>query len=193
MLIPNHSHDGVLPPFLPGDSPTEPGAMAPYRVELSEFVRRFGDSKERREILEGLVAYRNALRAAGITSGFQWLDGSFVEDCEKIRGKPPNDIDIITFSIRPKALAESGAWRAFVQSRQDLFDPDTTKKHFKCDAYFVDLGVHPVQIVAQTRYWFGLFSHQRDTYLWKGMIEVPFVGDDKDVERLLSLEVQNAS
>lgn len=192
-MIPDHNHDGVLPPFLPGGSPTEPGAMAPYRVELSEFAQRFSDSSERREILEGLVAYRNALRAAGMTSGFQWLDGSFVEDCEKIRGRPPKDIDIITFSMRPKALAESGVWREFVQSRPDLFDPDITKKHFKCDAYFVDLGAHPIQIVAHTRYWFGLFSHQRDTYLWKGMIEVPFVGDDKDVERFLSSEVQNAS
>lgn len=192
-MIPNHSHDGVLPPFLPGGSPTEPGEMAPYRVGLSEFVQRFGDTSERREILEGLVAYRNALRAVGITSGFQWLDGSFVEDCERIRGRSPKDIDIITFSMRPKALAESGVWRTFVQSRPDLFDPDTTKEHFKCDAYFVDLGVHPVHLVAQTRYWFGLFSHQRDTYLWKGMIEVPFLDDDKDVERLLSSEVQNAS
>lgn len=192
-MIPNHSHDGVLPPFLPGGSPTEPGEMAPYRVGLAEFVLKFGDTNERREILEGLVAYRNALRAVGIASGFQWLDGSFVEDCERIRGRPPKDIDIITFSVRPKALEKSGDWRAFVQSRPDLFDPDTTKKHFKCDAYFVDLGVHPVHLVAQTRYWFGLFSHQRDTYLWKGMIEIPFIGDDKDVELLLSSEVHNAS
>lgn len=192
-MIPNHSHDGVLPPFLPGGSPIEPGEMAPYRVELVEFVKRYSYTNERKEILEGLVAYRNALRAVGITSGFQWLDGSFVEDCERIRRRPPRDIDIITFSLRPKVLAESEAWRAFVQSRPDLFDPETTKKHYKCDAYFVDLGTHPVHLVAQTRYWFGLFSHQRDTYLWKGMIEIPFMGDDKDVERLLSSEVRNAS
>jgi hypothetical protein len=192
-LIPSHSHDGVLPPFLPGGSPTEPGAMAPYRVELSEFVQRFGDTSERREILEGLVAYRNALRAAGITTGFQWLDGSFVEDCERIRGRPPKDVDIITFSMRPETHRESGVWRKFVESRPDLFDPETTKKLFKCDAYFVDLGVLPFHLVAQTRYWFGLFSHQRDTYLWKGMIEVPFLGDDKDVEELLSSGVKNAS
>lgn len=192
-MIPAHSHDGVLPPFLPGGSPTEPGAMAPYRADLFEFVQRYGDSIERREILEGLVAYRNALREVGIASGFQWLDGSFVEDCEKIRGRPPQDIDLITFSLRPKEYADTGRWREFVLSRPDLFDPDTTKEKFKCDAYFVDLGIHPVQIVAHTRYWFGLFSHQRDTYLWKGMVEVPFSGDDKNVEQLLSQGVQDAS
>ena len=167
--------------------------MAPYRVELLEFVQRYGETDERREILEGLVAYRNALRAVGIESGFQWLDGSFVEDCEKIRGRPPKDIDLITFSLRPKEHADSASWRQFVKSRPDLFDPDTTKEKFKCDAYFVDLGVHPVHIVAQTRYWFGLLSHQRDTYLWKGMVEVPFSGDDKVVDQLLSQEVKDAS
>lgn len=192
-MIPAHSHEGVLPPFLPGGTPTDPGEMAPYRVELSEFIQRFGDTNERKEILEGLVAYRNALRAAGITSGFQWLDGSFVEDCEKVQGRPPKDIDIITFSSRPEEHAESSAWRTFIQSRPDLFDPDTTKEHFKCDAYFVDLRVNPVHLVAQTRYWFGLFSHQRDTYLWKGMIEIPFLSEDEDVEQLLNSEEKNAS
>jgi hypothetical protein len=192
-LIPNHSHDGVLPPFLPGGSPTEPGQVAPYKVDLSEFVQRYAETKERRGILEGLLAYRNALRSVGFTTGFQWLDGSFVEDCETNRGRPPGGIDIITFSVRPKEYAASGAWRAFIRSRPDLFDPEISKEKYKCDAYFVDLEVHPVHLVAQTRYWFGLFSHQRDTYLWKGMIEVPFVGDDKAVELLLNLEVQDAS
>lgn len=192
-MIPNHSHDGVLPPFLPGGSPTEPGQVAPYRAELVEFAQRYGESEERREILEGLLAYRNALRAVGISSGFQWLDGSFVEDCEKNRGRPPGDIDIITFSVRPSEHSDSASWRQFVRSRPDLFDPETSKKQYKCDAYFVDLGVHPMHLVAQTRYWFGLLSHQRETYLWKGMIEVPFNGDDSDVELLLNPEVQHAS
>lgn len=192
-MIPNHSHDGVLPPFLPGGSPTEPGQVSPYRSELVEFAQRYGESKERREILEGLLAYRNALRAVGINSGFQWLDGSFVEDCEKNRGRPPGDIDIITFSVRPTEHSGSASWRQFIRSRPDLFDPETSKKQYKCDAYFVDLSVHPIHLVAQTRYWFGLFSHQRDTYLWKGMIEVPFNGDDNDVELLLNSQVKDAS
>lgn len=192
-MIPSHSLDGVLPPFLPGGSPTEPGAVSPYRAGLAEFVQRYAESNERKEIMEGLVAYRNALRAVGISSGFQWLDGSFVEDCEKLRGRPPSDIDIITFAVRPQRFADSSEWREFILSRPDLFDPETTKRQFKCDAYFVDLGIHPVQLVAHTRYWFGLFSHQRDTYLWKGLVEIPFSGDDYDVEVLLNPEVANAT
>ncbi len=192
-MIPNHSHDGVLPPFLPGGSPTEAGKVSPYKTELSEFVQRYRETEERRKILEGLVAYRNALRAVGIDTGFQWLDGSFVEDCEKNRGCSPRDIDIITFSFRPKEYADDRAWGEFIISRPDLFDPEISKLQYKCDAYFVDLGVNPIHLVAQTRYWFGLFSHQRDTYLWKGMIEVPFGADDKDVELLLTSGVQDVS
>ena len=192
-MIPNHNHDGVLPPFIPGSSPSDMGAVAPYRTALAVFVERFASTDERKVILKGLVAYRAALRAVGIVSGFQWLDGSFVEDCEAIRGRAPNDIDLITFSFRPKAYADSSVWRELVHSRPDLFDPEVTKDIYKCDAYFVDLDSHPIHVVAQTRYWFGLFSHQRDTYLWKGMIEVPFTENDNDVESLLKQEVCNAS
>lgn len=169
------------------------GATAPYRVELLGVVQRFGETPERRAILAGLVAYRNALRAVGITAGFQWIDGSFVEDCEKNRGRPPSDIDIITFSVRPQKYRDSGSWREFVKSRPDLFDPEVSKGEYKCDAYFVDLAAHPVHVVAQTRYWFGLFSHQRDTYLWKGMLEIPLAESDRDVERILGSEKRDAS
>lgn len=192
-MIPANSHDGVLPPFVPGGSPQDLAAVAPYRADLSEFAQRYSTSNERVQILQGLVAYRNALRAAGIDVGFQWLDGSFVEDCESIRGRAPSDIDLITFSVRPKHLSDNGEWRNFIQSRPDLFDPETTKKTYRCDAYFVDLGSHPVQVVNLTRYFFGLFSHQRDTYLWKGMIEVPLSGTDHAVETFLSQGVAHAS
>ena len=192
-MIPDHGHDGVLPPFIPGAEPHERGAMAPYRAELFEFVERFSTSGERLQILRGLVRYRDALREIGVIAGFQWLDGSFVEDCERIRLRAPNDIDLITFAPRPESYADLGAWRELVHSRPDLFDPETTKEEFKCDAYFVDLLVHPIHLVNQTRYWFGLFSHQRETYLWKGLIEVPFTADDRDVSRLLSRENGDAA
>ncbi len=191
-MIPSNSHDGVLPPFVPGGTPQDPAAVAPYRADLIEVARRYSTSDARREILRGLVAYRAALKAAGINVGFQWIDGSFVEECESIRGRAPSDIDIITFSIRPPQFTDLGLWGEFVNSRPDLFDPETTKKLYKCDAYFVDLFVHPVHIVNQTRYWFGLFSHQRDTYLWKGMIEVPLASEDEEVAAFLGQEVSHA-
>lgn len=192
-MIPSNSHDGVLPPFVPGGSPHDFGAVAPYRADLLEVAQRYATSKARIEILQGLVAYREALRSIGIQSGFQWIDGSFVEDCESIRKRPPSDVDIVTFAFRPQHLSDPGTWKAFIASRPDIFDPNTTKKIYRCDAYFVDLAVHPVHVVVQTRYWFGLFSHQRDTYLWKGMVEVPITLADADTSAFLSVEVANAS
>ena len=41
----------------------------------------------------------------------------------------------------------------------------------------------PAYLIDQTKYWFGLFSHQRDTFLWKGMLEIPLT-DDTDVAAL---------
>jgi hypothetical protein len=34
-------------------------------------------------------------------------------------------------------------------------------------------------VVDDTRYWLGLFSHQRDTLLWKGILKVA-MADDND-------------
>ena len=192
-MIPSFSHDGVLPPFLPGGSPTESGAMSPYKVELAEFVNHYANTAKRIEILEGLIAYRDALRAVGVSSGFQWINGSFVEDCEKTRGRPPNDIDVVTFSVRPELYSTPEKWLELIHSNPSLFDPDVTKQTYKCDAYFVDLGVKPFHLVAQTSYWFGLFSHQRETFLWKGMIEVPLSVSDMSAEKLLKREDSNAS
>lgn len=191
-MIPSNSHDGVLPPFFPGSSPHDPTAVSPYRVSLKDVAERYTTSEHRKKILKGLVEYRSALRAAGFTAGFQWIDGSFVEDCESVRGRPPSDVDIITFSVRPDEFTDLALWRQYVQARPDLFDPETTKTLYKCDAYFVDLRTHPVHIVNNTRYWFGLFSHQRDTYLWKGMLEIPLTLEDDEVVAFLAQEMSYA-
>ncbi len=180
-MIPEHNQSGVLPPFLPGSTPASPGSMAPYRVSLLHVAQRFGINEVRIRILNGLVAYRSQLRKEGISAGFQWVDGSFVEHSERVLGRPPGDVDIITFAQRPKQYRDPAIWRVFVHSRPDLFDPTQTKKQSLCDAYFVDLSTDPLFLVNQTRYWFGLFSHQRETFLWKGMLEVPIGADDADV------------
>jgi hypothetical protein len=130
-------------------------------------------SLERVEVLLGLLDYRAALASHGIVKGFQWLDGSFVEDCEAIRGRAPADIDVVTFFWRPTNVRRSANWLKFVEAHEDLFDPLRLKAKFKCDAYHVDLDAGAEATVLNTSYWFGLFSHQRDTQLWKGMLRVP--------------------
>ena len=190
-MIPAHNQSGVLPPFLSGSSPATQSAMAPYRVSLLEATQRFANGNARREIIQGLVGYRAELRNEGITSGFQWIDGSFVEDIEKNKGRPPNDVDIITFAYRPPAYLDHIKWREFIKRRQDLFLPIECKKKYRCDAYYVDMNLRPEVLVSQTRYWFGLFSHQRETFLWKGMLEIA-LGDDNDVIAFLNAGGANA-
>lgn len=185
-MIPSHNESGVLPPFL-GDNPAARAAMAPYHVSLLEVVNRFATSQDRINILTGFIAYRDALRKFGFLNGFQWVNGSFLEDVETKLHRSPNDIDIVTFSYRPAGYEDATSWMNLVGSRPDLFDPDETKNNFLCDAYFVDLSLgKPAYLVDQTKYWFGLFSHQRDTFLWKGMLEIPLTDDDSDVAVLLS-------
>lgn len=95
MGIPAWNAQGVLPPVGVAD-PTST-IRSPYVVPLIEVVHRFGTTVERRTILGGLMRYRAALHAIGLVQGFQWLDGSFLEDVEGLESRPPNDIDVVTF------------------------------------------------------------------------------------------------
>lgn len=131
----------------------------------------------------GLIAYRENLRSLGLRDGFQWIDGSFVEQIEFTRSRPPADVDVLTFARRPAITTEE--WVNLTRTNLQLFDNASVKTQFKCDAYFVDLGINPALIVSDTRYWFGLFSHQRGTSLWKGMLTVPLDSDDIEARQML--------
>jgi hypothetical protein len=189
-VIPAHNQSGVLPPYL-GNAPSTENLMAPYKVTLLEVAERFSSSNTRREIIRGLVSYRAELIREGITSGFQWIDGSFVEDVEKIARRQPSDVDIITFAMRPTIYQNYQNWVNFINRRKDLFLPPESKKNYKCDAYYVDMSAPPEILISMARYWFGLFSHQRDTFLWKGLLEVPLC-DDHDVILFLNGGDKNA-
>jgi hypothetical protein len=167
MPIPPFTIDGVVPPFV---GPHGPGGasqdMTPYSVSALEVALTLGSSERRREILRGWLGYRGQLRAAGVTHGFQWLDGSFVED------KDPNDLDVVTFFRRPpnaQSDHEIGAW---VAANMHLFDRARIKAQFSLDAFPVDLNGDPESLVGNSRYWLGLFSHRRGDNLWKGMLQV---------------------
>jgi len=190
-LIPNFEESGVLPPFI-GACPTKSANQAPYKVSLEAFVEHFATSKERIEILIGFLKYRYDLRCLGIKNGFQWLDGSFVENVEKTRGRAPNDIDLVTFAHRPVGFILDD-WKNFVEANIGLFSPEMAKASYKCDAYFVDLDLPTKAIVSHTKYWFGLFSHQRETSLWKGMLEIDLSYNETDILNKLINGGYNAS
>lgn len=192
-MIPKMNTSMVLPPFV-GEDPTAKASMSPYTTSMVEIVERFATSMVRVAILRGLLSYRGALLRAGVVDGYQWLDGSFVEDIETSSRRDPNDIDIVTFASSPADLADRKDW---LRANEGLLDPRRTKEGFLCDAYFVDFRNRSELLVDDTRYWFGLFSHQRESNLWKGMLKVAMLSDDAAAEVLLDavareLEAKNA-
>lgn len=188
MPIPGFTIDGVIPPFI---GPHGPGGLAqdmtPYVASALEVVHSLGGSDRRRAILTGWLGYRAQLRASGITSGFQWLDGSFVEQ------KEPNDMDVVTFFRRPahaQSDTEIGLWAG---ARRHLFDRVGIKTNFLLDAFLVDLGGDAESIVNVSRYWLGLFSHRRVDGLWKGMLQVRLEDAADDAAALAALAPAAAS
>jgi hypothetical protein len=155
---------------------------------MAELFDRFGTSPERAAILKGFKAYRDALRAEGIVGGFQWVNGSFVEACELEKGRPPSDIDVVSLIYRPTDSKEDQIWQRFVTRHgSTLLDAGHCKATCLCDAYMIDLDIPPDLVASQTAYWFGLFSHQRDTFRWKGLIQIDLQCDDNAAMRLLEM------
>jgi hypothetical protein len=175
MPIPAFSIDGVLPPYVgpsgPGGAPQD---MTPYVVTAVELVLTLGTSPKRRTILAQWLDHRAALRRLGFQRGFQWLDGSFVEQ------KEPSDLDIVTFLFRPPTVNSPTELGALMGANAQLFDRAQVKTRYMLDAFFIDLNASPEAIVNVSRYLLGLFSHRRADGLWKGMLQVRLenVADD---------------
>lgn len=189
--IPPHNPGGVLPPF-DGIDPAQRAQRAPYRASLEEVVHRFATSPNRIAILRGYLRLRTVVHQAGLVNGFQWLDGSFIDQM----AREPNDLDVVTFFFRPEGATRStlgNLWSRY----QDAFDPTAARRTYRCDAYYVDMSAPGTdELVRQTVYWHGLFSHQRETYTWRGMIEVNLSpsGDETALKQLDDIEaVRNAS
>jgi Family of unknown function (DUF6932) len=183
MPVPAFNIDGVIPPF---SDPSGPGGaphyMTPYGASSAEIVTGLGSSKSRKKILIGWLEHRRLLRDIGIVSGFQWLDGSFVEN------KEPNDLDIVTFFRRPAAKNTVKSFRELVNQNANIFKRPSVKQNYRLDSMFVDLDGTSEAIVDSTRYWLGLFSHRRVDYVWKGILKVSLAdpSDDDAVELLKS-------
>lgn len=185
-MIPHFDLSGVLPPYL-GPDAAERGLTSPYETDVLEVAQRFATSRERAEILRGLLRYRQALAGIGVVDGFQYLDGSFVEDVERVRGRPPKDIDVLTFFYRPPHAMDHHLFSDFVHRNLSLFDPVAVKAAYYCDAYGIDMNTPGEYLVDATRYFCGLFSHQRDTNIWKGMLKIDLAVGQHDVDALAFL------
>lgn len=176
MGIPDWNSAGVIPPIR-SDEPTGP-ERSPYLVSLVDVVLRFGSSPERLAILDGLLRLRAALHSTGITGGFQWLDGSFLEHVELTESRAPGDIDVVTFveSTEEIILTPEYEW---------INDHDLVKTKFLVDHYFVELSLPSRSLIAQTTYWYSMWSHRR-SQLWKGFLQLDLAPtDDAKAEAVL--------
>jgi len=131
-------------------------------------VLRFATSPDRLRILDGLLRYRSSLHELGLTKGFQWLDGSFMEEIEVTEERTPNDIDLVTFFHLPDGLPSQAELLNLVPAWFNSGE----KVHFYVDAYYCQLGEPMSRFeVEQVSYWYSLWSHRRDE-LWKGFLQI---------------------
>mgnify|MGYP000981938932 CR=1 FL=1 len=182
-MLPNWDGAGVLPPVRP-DRPGNSPERSPYRVSLTDFVGRFATSPERMTILDGLLKFRAKLHEVGIISGFQWLDGSFLEQIEILESRHPRDMDVVTFFDMPPGENQLSLW----QKSRSLFDQQALKEMYSIDGYFSELG-QPVDAlrVKIITYWYSMWSHRRDG-LWKGFVQVDLNPlQDADARAILNI------
>lgn len=190
--VPSWNARGIIEPINPID-PTS-ADRSPFRVSLRQFVQAFGTTGKRVAILQGLMRYRGELHQLGITTGFQWLDGSFLERIEVIERRDPGDIDVVTFFEMPigqTQLTLKGA-------RPELFPASAVeqaalKDKFHVDGYTVALNSAPARLVARAAYWYSMWSHRRDQ-AWKGFVEIDLdaAEDSQAIESLKALAEMHA-
>lgn len=163
--IPDFDHNLVLPPHL-GD-PVNRGQLSPYSCTTLDLCQRLGTTTERRAILGKYLDFRDRLRREGLTNGFQWLDGSFLEDIELRESRPPKDIDVVTVYWGYDLPFQVDLCARF----PEVANPAMSKLNYSVDHYPFDAGFDPTVTLEGTRYWILLFSHNR-LGVWKGMLKI---------------------
>lgn len=171
-MIPPFDHNNVLPPFQGGD-PTKRGSLSPYKSDIMEFCQYFAKTPARKDILKGFVEFRIECLKYGIQLGYQWIDGSFVENVEISQRRDPHDIDVVTIC----ALTDPNQQIAIANNFPAFVDPRLSKIKYKVDHYLCLVNVSPFATIENVKYWNQLFGHNR-AGTWKGMIELPLYNND---------------
>ena len=150
-------------------------------------MAELGITDERKQLLRNLITYRQLLHSDGYLQGFQFINGSFVEDVETMQSRAPRDIDIVSFLAVPDKYVTGRVpwnpnglafWKAQVAGRIE------NKRRFSLDTYAY---LSPTVTYRDITYWHGLFSQQRDTFDWKGYIVV-FLDAAADQVALTTME-----
>lgn len=182
-MIPSWNKMGVIPPI-----EGEPSSLnrSPYVVDLPTLIERFAISKKRCFILEGFLKFRAELHNVGIISGFQWINGSFVENVELTSARAPRDIDVVTFYAIPNGESQ----RQIFDKMGELYDSKYCSENFSVDSYYQALG-SPLDdyLVNRVSYWYGLWSHRSADYAWKGFLQVSLdPSADIDAAKILNFK-----
>jgi hypothetical protein len=174
MTIPKHTVGGKLPPFLGAEPGGQKALQSPYRTTLEEFIAKFATSDRRRTIADGLIRFRRELRSVGLTA-IQWLDGSYID----VMSREPNDVDVVSL-IQAPAAWDKGIPPEAAEKIAALTDRPAVKAKYSVDALYVELGGDQVSLAREIAYWYGLFSHARETFAWRGILEVELASADDD-------------
>jgi hypothetical protein len=156
---------------------------SPYRTSTLELCNTFGTTRTRREILRGLLKLRSALADLQLTDGWQWLDGRFLE---KDRGShhEPELIQVVTF-YKPSPLLEDPL---FSEHMHRVNDYELSHRLFRVDHNYVNLDLELPDLISNTRHYAALLSHQSETGLWKGMLQINLNTPQDDSMALKRLE-----
>lgn len=171
--IPDFDPNLVLPPHL-GD-PTQRAQLSPYPCTTLDLCQRFGTSPERRTILGKYLDFRERLFAEGLVNGFQWLDGSFLEDIEVRQSRAPRDLDLVTVYWGYDMAFQA----SLVTNFPEVANPTLSKTNYLLDHYPFDASFSPEVTLENTRYWISLFSHDR-LGVWKGMLRIELNTPNED-------------
>ncbi len=176
-MIPNWTDNGIIPPII-NLNPTC-SERSPYQVSLIDVILKYGTSPIRNQILLGLLNFRRELHKIGIIKGFQWIDGSFLEDLESLENRSPNDINVVTFYYMPEGIIQ----KELILRNLKIFDPILVKEIFKVDGYFIAISLaSPERLIHRSSYWYSIWSHKRDG-TWKGFLQIDLSPNNDEVAR----------
>ena len=157
---------------------------------MTDLCKVLGTTPQRRVLLRNLITYRGLLASDGYINGFQFIDGSFVENVEIIGPREPSDIDVFSLLHAPQKYHADAALWASVGLQfwvGEIIDMPKNKARFKLDTYALLFEeMTPSSLIRNIIYWYSLFSHQRDTFLWKGFVALP-LNDADDQAALLAM------
>lgn len=170
MVIPDWNDQHVIPTVrdVPEDEQGLPINRSPFGATLQELVQYFAITPERITLIRDLMNYRDALYAAGVDDGFQWINGSFVEHVEA-RDRPgkepkPYDIDVVTFYHQPDDQPPEF---------HDLFRTSIVRDRYNIDAFNLVMGTPTTNhLVESVAYWYGMWSTRREDQMPKSFVQV---------------------